>query len=76
MVAQSPSSVVYELHLTDTGAPDVPHEYIYLPPPTDPPYKVRFLIEGTSSICRQGRLWINTPHQNKPFRRSEYTEHP
>ncbi|KAI9814789.1 MAG: hypothetical protein M1827_003055 [Pycnora praestabilis] len=50
------SHEVYLLPLTDEGAPDVPGTYIYLPPPTNPPYVVRFAIHGTSSICRKGSL--------------------
>ena len=44
---------VYLLPLTDKGAPQVPKGYIYLPPPSDPPYIVRFAIEGTSSIFQR-----------------------
>ncbi|KIW72620.1 glycogen debranching enzyme [Phialophora macrospora] len=65
---------VYHLPLTDAGAPDVPHEYIYLPAPTEPPYYLRFAIEGTSSICRQGSLWVNFPLNNQPFDRNRYHE--
>ena len=65
---------VYLLHLTDLGAPDVQNEYIYLPPPTDPPYDIRFEIEGTSSICRQGTLWTNIPQVGKRFRRNEFQQ--
>ena len=67
---------VYLLPLTDTGAPDVPGEYIYLPPPTNPPYSIRFAIEGTSSICRQGNLWVNTPKYGERFDRQFYHEYP
>ena len=75
-IASPPTSKeVYLLQLTDSGAPAVPNEYIYLPPPTDPPYFLRFEIEGTSSICRQGSLWINIPSAEKPFRRHEYKEY-
>jgi glycogen debranching enzyme len=66
---------VYLLPLTDDGAPDVPGGYIYLPAPTNPPYKLRFAIEGTSSICRQGSLWVNIPNAGEPFERSKFREY-
>ncbi|KIW84549.1 glycogen debranching enzyme [Fonsecaea pedrosoi CBS 271.37] len=65
---------VYLLPLTDAGAPDVPNEYIYLPAPTEPAYYLRFAIEGTSSICRQGSLWVNFPLKGQPFDRKRYHE--
>lgn len=52
----------------------MPHEYIYLPAPTDPVYYLRFAIEGTSSICRQGSLWVNFPLNDQPFDRNRYHE--
>lgn len=67
---------VYLLPLTDTGAPDVPGEYIYLPPPTNPPYSIRFAIEGTSSICRQGTLHVNIPKTGERFDRKYYHQYP
>jgi glycogen debranching enzyme len=66
---------VYLLPLTDSGAPDVPGTYIYLPPPTEPAYCVRFQIQGTSSICRQGSLWVNIPAKGEKFERSQYREY-
>jgi glycogen debranching enzyme len=66
---------VHLLPLTDEGAPDVPGQYIYLPPPSDPPYIVRFAIEGTSSICRHGSLWVNIPARGEPFRRDRFREY-
>lgn len=66
------SPEVWLLQLTDDGAPDVPSGYIYMPPPTDPAYILRFEIEGTSSICRQGSLWVNIPASGEPFRRGQY----
>lgn len=66
------SQEVYLLPLTDSGAPNVPGEYIYLKAPTNPAYIVRFEIEGTSSICRQGSLWVNIPEPGKAFRRNEF----
>lgn len=65
---------IYLLPLTDDGAPDIPGGYIYLPPPTKTPYLLRFLIEGTSSICRQGSLWVNIPEEGKTFQRGQYRE--
>ncbi|KAL9121856.1 MAG: hypothetical protein Q9187_001585 [Circinaria calcarea] len=69
------SQVNYHLPLTDDGAPDVPGGYIYLPPPTEPAYNIRFSIEGTSSICRQGSLWVNFPEAGKDFDRQNYREY-
>lgn len=63
---------VYLLPLKDDGSPDVPGGYIYLPPPTNSPYQVRFVIEGSSSICRGGSLWVNAPQDGKPFDRSVF----
>lgn len=71
----SASNEVYLLPLTDSGAPDVPGGYIYLPPPSNPAYVVRFAIEGTSSICRQGSLWVNAPEAGKHFKRDHYREY-
>ena len=71
---ESTSREVFLLPLTDTGAPDVPGEYIYLPPPTEPAYVLRIAIEGTSSICRQGSLWINMPQAGHAFERSKYRQ--
>ena len=69
------ASDVWLLQLTDDGAPKIPSGYIYLPPPTDPAYILRFQIEGTSSICRQGSLWVNIPAPGEPFRRTEYRKY-
>ena len=66
------SQEVWLLPLTDDGAPEVPSGYIYLPPPTDPAYILRFEIEGMSSICRQGSLWVNIPTPGEVFRRDKY----
>ena len=78
MATQDPgaSQEVYLVPLTDSGAPDVPggHEYLYLPAPTDPPYTIRFEIEGTSSICREGSLWVNIPEPGKQFQRGQFRE--
>ncbi|KAJ4411109.1 bifunctional 4-alpha-glucanotransferase/amylo-alpha-1,6-glucosidase [Didymella pomorum] len=68
-------SAVYLLPLTDAGAPDVPGSYIYLPPPCDPAYCVRFQIQGTSSICREGSLWVNIPAKGEKFSRGHYREY-
>lgn len=65
---------VYLLPLTDDGAPDIPGGYIYLPPPTTPAYVLRFVIEGTSSICREGSLWTNIPEAGVEFDRSKFRQ--
>lgn len=69
------STEVYILPLKDNGAPDVPGEYIYLVPKSKNPLVVRFTIEGTSSICRQGSLWVNIPEQGATFQRSQFREY-
>lgn len=69
------TQVVYLLPIKDDGSPDVPGEYLYLPPPTTQPYKIRFQIEGTSSVCRQGSLWCNIPTKGKKFDRKSYNEY-
>ncbi|KAL4999294.1 hypothetical protein BDV10DRAFT_165128 [Aspergillus recurvatus] len=63
---------VYLLPLNDNGSPDVPGGFIYLPPPDNPKYSLRFLIEGSSSICRDGTLWINIPEIGKSFDRQSF----
>lgn len=65
---------IYLLPLTDQGAPDVPGGYICLPPPTKSGYTLRFTIDGASSVCRQGSLWVNFPDQEKPFDRHSFRE--
>lgn len=75
LLQASSSQAVYLLPLTDAGAPDVPGTYIYLPPPTSPAYVVRFQIQGTSSICRHGSLWVNVPSKGDTFKRSQYQEY-
>lgn len=71
------TETIYLLPLTDEGAPDIPgsHSYIYLPPPSEPAYSVRFSIEGTSSICRHGSLWVNLPLKGEAFNRSNFREY-
>ena len=66
------SQEVYLLPLDDDGAPQVSRQYIYLKAPTSPAYIIRFEIEGTSFICRHGRLWVNIPEPGKPFNRDEF----
>ena len=75
MVSTSKGQDVYILPLTDEGAPDVPGRYIYLPPPTEVPYIVRFAVEGTSSVCRKGTLWVNIPSKGAEFERSNFREY-
>lgn len=69
------SNEVYVLPLKDNGAPDVAGEYIYLATETQKPITLRFAIEGTSSICRQGSLWVNIPEQGAPFQRKSFKEY-
>lgn len=73
--SEAPWKEVYLLPLTDDGAPDVQGQYIYLPPPKDLAYIIRFEIEGTSSICREGSLWSNIPAPGKQFDRERYREY-
>ncbi|KAI0898190.1 glycoside hydrolase family 13 protein [Annulohypoxylon nitens] len=68
------SDEVYLLPLKDNGAPDIPGEYIYLAPTSNDPITIRFAIEGTSSICRQGSLWVNIPERGSEFRRDQFRE--
>lgn len=74
---QVTNSIVYSLPLKDDGSPDLPGEppYIYLDPPTTPAYCVRFQIEGTSSICREGSLWVNIPGKGEHFDRKKFKEY-
>jgi glycogen debranching enzyme len=68
------SNEVYLLPLNDDGSPQVQGEYIYIAPTSNDPITVRFAIEGTSSICRNGSLWVNVPEQGMPFRRDQFRE--
>ncbi|KAF5561498.1 glycogen debranching enzyme [Fusarium phyllophilum] len=68
------SNEVYLLPLNDDGSPQVQGEYIYLAPRSHEPVTVRFAIEGTSSICRHGSLWVNIPAQVDEFRRDHFRE--
>lgn len=70
------SSEVYLLPLNDDGSPDVPGQYIYLAPTSEDPIVVRFAIEGTSSVCRHGSLWVNIPEAGQPFQRNKFREFP
>ena len=69
------TQAIYRLPLKDNGAPDVPGGYLYLPPPTTPAYKIRFVIEGTSSVCREGSLWVNIPTEGAKFDRKTYKQY-
>lgn len=65
---------IYLLSLGDDGSPDIAGlRYINLPAPRDP-YALRFAIEGTSSICRDGSLWVNIPEGGAEFERSKFRE--
>lgn len=68
------SNEVYILPLKDDGAPDVAGEYIYLATRSSEPITIRFTIEGTSSICRQGSLWVNIPEHGSEFHRNSFRE--
>ncbi|ORY60201.1 glycogen debranching enzyme [Pseudomassariella vexata] len=68
------STEVYILPLKDNGAPDVHGEYIYLASGSREPITIRFTIEGTSSICRQGSLWVNIPERGADFQRHSFRE--
>ncbi|KAI5927566.1 glycogen debranching enzyme [Camillea tinctor] len=69
------SNEVYLLPLKDNGAPDVSGEYIYLAQESSDPITIRFTIEGTSSICRQGSLWVNIPERGAEFHRNKFREY-
>jgi glycogen debranching enzyme len=68
------SNEVYLLPLKDDGSPDVAGGYIYLTPKSTASIVVRFAIEGTSSICRHGSLWVNIPEEGAEFRREKFRE--
>ncbi|EDN97939.1 hypothetical protein SS1G_12795 [Sclerotinia sclerotiorum 1980 UF-70] len=68
------SNEVYLLPLKDDGSPDVSGGYIYLTPKGTEPIIVRFAIEGTSSICREGSLWVNIPEKGAEFQRDQFRE--
>ncbi|TVY68815.1 Glycogen debranching enzyme [Lachnellula suecica] len=68
------SKEVYLLPLKDNGSPDVAGGYIYLTPKSSAPIIIRFAIEGTSSICRHGSLWVNIPEEGADFRRDKFRE--
>ena len=65
---------VYLLPLDDSGTPTINGSYILLPPPCKP-YTLRFAIEGASSICRKGSLWVNIPGKNEEFDRENFKEY-
>ena len=69
-------NTLFLLPLKDDGSPNLPGEppYIYLSPPTVPAYSIRFEIDGTSSICRQGSLWVNIPAKHEQFDRKKFRE--
>ncbi|KAI5804214.1 hypothetical protein DFH27DRAFT_481099 [Peziza echinospora] len=66
-----PLTTVHLLTLADDGSPDIVGNYINLPPPTEP-YTLRFAIEGASSICREGKLWVNVPAAGAEFEREKF----
>lgn len=70
------SNEVYLLPLNDDGSPDVAGQYVYIAPKTHDPVIIRFTIEGTSSICRHGSLWVNIPDEGDDFNRHKFREFP
>ena len=66
-----PLTTVHLLTLADDGSPDIVGNYINLPPPTEA-YTLRFAIEGASSICREGKLWVNIPTAGEEFEREKF----
>lgn len=70
------SNEVYLLPLNDDGSPDVAGQYVYIAPQTHDSVVIRFTIEGTSSICRHGSLWVNIPEQGQQFQRHKFREFP
>lgn len=68
------SNEVYLLPLNDDGSPQIAGEYIYLAPRCGDPVTIRFAIEGTSSICCHGSLWVNIPEKGVEFRRDNFRE--
>ncbi|KAK2879423.1 hypothetical protein FQN49_000883 [Arthroderma sp. PD_2] len=67
--------LVYVVRLNGNGSPDAHQSYVNLPPPTKPPYILRFQFEGSSPICRHGSLWVNIPSAGEDFRRDKYREY-
>lgn len=67
--------LIYTLPLNDDGSPDLPWQYVNLPPPTSPPYILRFEIDGTSPICRFGKLWENYPVEGVSYDRKKFKDH-
>lgn len=70
------SNEVHLLPLNDDGSPDVAGQYVYIAPKTHDPVTIRFTIEGTSSICRHGSLWVNIPDKGHEFQRHNFREFP
>lgn len=75
--AQINNRTIYLLQLRDDGSPNLPGDrpYMYLPEVTSPNYCIRFEIEGTSSICREGSLWVNLPAKGEKFDRKSFREY-
>lgn len=68
------SKDIYLLPLKDDGGPDISGDYIHITPENREPIIVRFAIEGTSSICRYGSLWVNIPEKGQEFKRDKFRE--
>jgi len=69
------SNEVYLLTLNDDGSPKVAREYIYIATHNSDPFTLRFVIEGTSAICRHGSLWVNIPEEGVEFQRNKFQEY-
>lgn len=69
------SQEVFLLPLNDDGSPQVAGQYIYIESQCDDAVVVRFVIEGASSICRHGSLWVNIPEEGSAFERNHFREY-
>lgn len=69
------SNEVFLLPLNDDGSPQVQGGYIYIAPKSKDQTILRFVIEGTSSICRHGSLWVNIPSKGEEFQRDYFNEY-
>lgn len=69
------SQEVFLLPLNDDGSPQVAGQYIYVESQSDDAVVLRFVIEGASSICRHGSLWVNIPEEGSVFKRDHFREY-
>ena len=74
---QVTNHTIYHLPLKDDGSPYLPGDtpYIYLPPPSHPAYSIRFELQSTSAIGREGSLWVNIPRKGENFERTIFHEY-